>query len=160
MLKRYQPPANPALEELARESPTQRLDRLLHAGAAPLTGGLSPVALSLAWADWAWHLAVSPGRQMDLSATAAQLAAETWRTAMGLSEPAEPAGDADDDPRFRHPAWADWPFNALRSGFRNSEAFWRDAAYMPGMTEHHAVMTRFFAKQWLGMMAPANWLVP
>jgi polyhydroxyalkanoate synthase len=158
MLKRYQPPANPALEELARESPTQRLDRLLHAGAAPLTGGLSPVALSLAWADWAWHLAVSPGRQMDLSATAAQLAAETWRTAMGLSEPAEPAGDADDDPRFRHPAWADWPFNALRSGFRNSEAFWRDAAYMPGMTEHHAVMTRFFAKQWLGMMAPANWL--
>jgi polyhydroxyalkanoate synthase len=95
---------------------------------------------------------------MDLSATAAQLAAETWRTAMGLSEPAEPAGDADDDPRFRHPAWADWPFNALRSGFRNSEAFWRDAAYMPGMTEHHTVMTRFFAKQWLGMMAPANWL--
>ena len=73
MLKRYEAPANPALEELARESPTQRLDRLLHTSAAPLTGGLSPVALALAWADWAWHLAVSPGRQMDLAATAAQL---------------------------------------------------------------------------------------
>ncbi|HSQ71581.1 MAG TPA: alpha/beta fold hydrolase, partial [Rubrivivax sp.] len=158
MLKKYEAPANPALEELARESPTQRLDRLLHTSAAPLTGGLSPVALALAWADWAWHLAVSPGRQMDLAAAAAQLGADTWRTAMGLSEAPEPAGDADDDPRFRHPAWAAWPFNALRSGFRNSEAFWRDAAYMPGMTEHHAEMTRFFARQWLGMMAPANWL--
>ena len=29
---------------------------------------------------------------------------------------------------------------------------------MPGMTAHHTEMTRFFAKQWLGMMAPANWL--
>ena len=46
----------------------ERLDRLLHASAAPLTRGLSPVSLSLAWADWAWHLAVSPGRQMELAA--------------------------------------------------------------------------------------------
>jgi len=158
MLKKYQAPTASPLQELARESPTQRLDRLLHAGVAPLTGGLSPVALSLAWADWAWHLGVSPGRQMDLSARAAQLAGDTWRTAMGVTEPPGPAGDADDDPRFRHPAWAAWPFNALRSGFRNSEAFWRDAAYMPGMTVHHTEMTRFFAKQWLGLWAPANWL--
>jgi len=157
MLKRVDPPANPVLEELARESPTQRLDRLLHTSAAPLTGGLSPVALALAWADWAWHLAVSPGRQMDLAATATQLATDTCHTAVGLGESAAPAGDADDDPRFRHPAWAAWPFNALRSGFRNSEAFWRDAAYMPGMTAHHNEMTRFFAKQWLGLWAPANW---
>jgi poly[(R)-3-hydroxyalkanoate] polymerase subunit PhaC len=158
MLKRTQERADSALQELARESSTQRLDRLLHAGVAPLTGGLSPVALSLAWADWAWHLAVSPGCQMDLSARAAQLAGDTWRTAMGVAEPPEPAGDADDDPRFRHPAWAAWPFNALRSGFRNSEAYWREASHMPGMTAHHAEMTRFFAKQWLSLWAPANWL--
>ena len=47
-------PASPR----ADESPTQRLDRLLHTAAAPLTGGLSPVALALATADWAWHLGV------------------------------------------------------------------------------------------------------
>ena len=46
----------------------------------------------------------------------------------------------------------------MRTGFRNAEAFWREASHVPGMTAHHADMTRFFARQWLGVMAPANWL--
>ena len=142
------------------ESPTQRLDRLLYASTAPLTNGLSPVSLSLAWADWAWHLAVSPGRQMELAALGTQLAADTLQHAVsnGGADDTQLAGSTDDDPRFRHPAWATWPYSVLRSGFRNSEAFWREAAHMPGMTAHHAEMTQFFARQALGMMAPANWL--
>jgi polyhydroxyalkanoate synthase subunit PhaC len=137
------------------ESPTQRLDRLLHTSAAPLTRGLSPVSLSLAWADWAWHLALSPGRQMELAALATQLGRDSVQVALGGDESA-PAGEADDDPRFRHPAWTQWPFNALRHGFRNQEAFWREATHMPGMTAHHAQETAFFARQWLGMLTPAN----
>jgi hypothetical protein len=35
----------------------------------------------------------------------------------------------------------------MRAGFRNAEAFWRDATQVPGMTAHHAEMTRFFARQ-------------
>lgn len=155
---KYQPAVGAESRALAAETPTQRLDRLVHANAAPLWGGLSPVGLSLAWADWAWHLAVSPGRQMELLALASQLGGDAWRTAAGVEVPTEPAGDADDDPRFRHPAWADWPFNAYRAGFRNAEAFWREAATLPTMTAHHAEVTKFFARQWLGVMAPANWL--
>jgi long-chain fatty acid transport protein len=66
-----------------QESPTQRLDRLAHSSVSPLAGGLSPVSLALAWADWAWHLAVSPGRQMDLGALAMRHAQVTWRVALG-----------------------------------------------------------------------------
>ncbi|MBL8332109.1 MAG: polyhydroxyalkanoic acid synthase, partial [Rubrivivax sp.] len=139
------------------ETPTQRLDRLTHSAFAGATGGLSPISLALAWADWAWHLGVSPGRCMDLSAHAAQAMADTWRVALGGSAD-DAAGEADDDPRFRHPAWAGYPFNVLRAGFRNAESFWRDAASTPGMTRHHADMTQFFARQWLGMLGPANWL--
>jgi polyhydroxyalkanoate synthase len=138
------------------EEPTRRLDRLLHAAVAQVTGGLSPISLSLAWADWAWHLAALPGRQLELAALAAQLAGETLRTVAGEGTP--PAGHADDDPRFRHEAWSQWPFSVLRAGFRGSEIFWREAAAVPGMSTHHVDMTRFFARQWLGMMAPANWL--
>jgi len=139
------------------ETPTQRLDRVLHAAAAPLTRGLSPVSLSLAWADWCWHLAISPGRQMELAALAAELAADDLRVAAGGTDD-EPAGMADDDPRFRHPAWTRWPYSALRHAFRNQEVFWRAAASAPGMTEHHAALTQFFARQWLGMLTPANGL--
>ena len=46
------------------------LDRLLQAWQAKLTGGLSPVAMSLAWLDWAAHLAQMPGRQASLAARA------------------------------------------------------------------------------------------
>jgi polyhydroxyalkanoate synthase subunit PhaC len=150
-------PNDRAVQAHADESPTQRLDRLVHTSAAPFTGGLSPVSLSLAMADWAWHLGVSPGRQLELAALATQLARDTLQTSAGDGDEA-PAGDADDDPRFRHEAWRNWPFNVLRNGFRNSEAFWREAARVPGMTAHHAEMTQFFARQCLGMMAPANWL--
>jgi polyhydroxyalkanoate synthase len=139
------------------ETATQRLDRLVHSAWSPAFGGLSPVSLALAWADWAWHLGVSPGRQMELGARAVQAMADTWRAAAGEPQP-EPAGDADDDPRFRHSAWAQWPFNVWRAGFREAEAFWRDASRMPGMTAHHADMNAFFAKQWLGAIGPANWL--
>jgi polyhydroxyalkanoate synthase subunit PhaC len=145
-----------ALAASAPEQPTQRLDRLVHNQLSKMTGGLSPVAQSLALADWAWHLALSPGRQLELAALAAQAAADTWRDAPADHTPQEAA--ADDDPRFRHPAWGIWPFNVLRAGFRHAEAFWREAAVVPGMSEHHAEMTRFYARQWLGMMAPANWL--
>jgi polyhydroxyalkanoate synthase len=139
------------------ETPTQRLDRLLHASSAPWTGSLSPVSMALAWADWAWHLGVSPGRQMDLAARAVQLGHDTLRFAAGHADD-HPAGEADEDPRFRHPDWTQWPFNVMRHGFRNQEAFWREAASVPGMTAHHAEVTQFFARQWLGMLTPANWL--
>ncbi len=150
-------PIEPIAQPQAEETATQRLDRLFHADLLPFTRGLSPVSLALAGADWAWHLGTQPGRQLELASLAARLAGDTVRIALGQL-PDVPAGDADDDPRFRHAAWAAWPFNLLRTGFRQSEAFWREAASAPGMTPHHAAMTQFFARQWLGMMAPANWL--
>lgn len=153
MTKRQPTPASRVAAVQPRETPTQRLDRLTHAAAAPLTGGLSPVSMGLALADWAWHLGVSPGRQLELAALATQLT----RDSLDTRDSAD-AGAADDDPRFRHEAWANWPFSQIRKGFRNAESFWQEATRVPGMTGHHTDMTQFFAKQWLGLMAPANWL--
>jgi len=92
---------------------------------------------------------------MELAALAAQLATDT---VLADGKVPEDAGTADDDPRFRHEAWAAWPFSQIRTGFRNAEAFWREASQVLGMTAHHADMTQFFAKQWLAMLGPANWL--
>lgn len=140
----------------AGESPTLRLDQRLHAAMAPLTGGLSPVSLSLALADWSWHLALAPGRQMELAALATRLANDTLRI---RDDDSKGVGATDDDPRFRHEAWGAWPFSQMRAGFRNAEAFWLEAACVPGMTAHHTDLTQFFARQWLGMLTPANWLL-
>ena len=135
------------------ETPTQKLDRLIQTAVAPVAGNLSPIALSLAFADWAWHLAASPGRQMELAVLATQLASDTAQMRDGSSQG---EGLKDDDPRFRAEEWSQWPFSQWRTGFRNAEAFWREAAKVPGVTEHHTALVDFFARQYLDMMSPAN----
>ena len=142
--------------ELKKESATERLDRHVHSALADTMGGLSPVSLALAWADWAWHLSLSPGRQMELAGKTLKLFAQSC-TPEAIA--AQDGGASDEDPRFRHPAWAQWPFCQLRAGFKQSEKFWSEAAQVPGMTSHHTQMTQFFAQQWLGMLTPANGLI-
>ena len=138
------------------ETPTQKLDRLAQSAAASLYNNLSPVTLSLALADWAWHLAASPGRQLELATLAAQLAIDTARLEDGSTNG---VGLRDDDPRFRADEWAQWPFNRWRTAFRNAEVFWREASQVPGVSTHHGQLVGFFARQWLDMMTPANHLL-
>ena len=141
--------------EIPKETATQQLDRLWHSAIAESLGGLSPVSLALALADWAWHLGLSPGRQMELSRLALKLTEQSCSPANVISKH---KGLDDEDPRFRHEAWARWPFCQMRAAFRNCEIFWAEAASAPGMTAHHAQITHFFARQWLGMLTPANGL--
>lgn len=153
---RSEPPAARQQVRTETETPTQKLDRLVQSSVAGMTGHLSPIALGLAFADWAWHLGASPGRQLELAALGAQLAMDTLHTRDGASQG---VGAQDDDPRFRADEWATWPFSQWRAGFRNAEAFWREAARVPGVSEHHTQMVDFFARQYLGMMTPANSLL-
>ncbi len=150
-------PATLAIESVdpARlaETPTEKLDRVAQSNAAAVFRHLSPVTLGLAWADWAWHLSAAPGRQMELAALAAKLA---LRTARASDHADDGLGLHDDDPRFRAEEWAQWPFSQWRAGFRNAEAFWREAAQVPGVSEHHTQLVGFFARQYLDMLSPAN----
>jgi polyhydroxyalkanoate synthase len=58
-------PASVTSEGQPREA--YRFDREFHAMLACLTGGISPVALSLAFIDWASHLAAAPRQQMEIA---------------------------------------------------------------------------------------------
>src|SRR5271169_5942701 len=55
-----QPPETPP-----QQAEPYQDDRALHAMFASLTGGVSPVALSLAYIDWASHLTGAPQRRME-----------------------------------------------------------------------------------------------
>lgn len=45
----------------------ETLDHAAAAMVAQATHGLSPATLVQAWSDWALHLAISPGRQLQLA---------------------------------------------------------------------------------------------
>ncbi len=131
------------------------LDRTLHAAQARLTAGLSITALSLAWADWALHIADQPGRQMDL----ARQAASDWnalaRQALGLKfEPVQPEPQ---DHRFRDQGWQHGPAALAAQAFLRTERFWDKAIKdTPGVSRENERIVNFAARQLLDVVAPSN----
>ncbi len=126
------------------------LDRLLHASQARLTGSLSPASLTLAYLDWALHLANAPGRRLELL----EEAARQWAR---LGTPPRWIAPARGDHRFADPAWARPPFNAIAQAFLLGEAWWRDATRgPPGVAKSHGDVVSFVTRQALDVFAPSN----
>lgn len=119
--------------------------------------GLSPVSMALATADWAMHLALSPGRQMVLGQRALALGQQAWLAAARPLPEAEADAVPENDARFRDPSWQQWPFRALKEGFKASDAWWREAAQVDGMSRHYQHVVDFFTRQTLDALSPSNW---
>jgi polyhydroxyalkanoate synthase len=138
------------------------VDRLLHAFQARVTGGVSPTSLTLAFLDWAVHLAGSPGAQQRLADKAvrkagrlAAHAAERWR------DPAAPPciEPLPQDHRFDDPAWRQWPFDLLVQAFLLSQQWWHNATTgIEGVSRHHEEVVAFCARQMLDVASPSNFL--
>jgi polyhydroxyalkanoate synthase len=152
------------LGRIASEGPEadarwETLDRLAHAQIGAATGGISPASLAAAYADWAMHVALSPGKQLQLAEKAFKKTLRWWlyanRAAQADCEPCiEPLPQ---DRRFADPAWNRWPFNVLYQGFLLTQQWWHVATSgVPGVTRHHEAMVNFAARQWLDRLAPAN----
>ena len=147
--------------------PINPLDMALQNHIAKLTGGISPASVSLAWMDWAMHLATSPGKQMELVGLAQRQAAE-WPPFLkkkllqisqtGGAQSAEPEiSEATSDTRFADKAWQQWPYNVMSKAFLQSQDFWEVATSgVRGMTAHHEDVVNFMARQLLDMVSPSN----
>ena len=138
----------------------EAIDRSVHASIARFTGGISPAALALAFADWQLHLAASPGKQFALAGEAARSA---YRFAEALTLPnakfapwslVEPAPA---DRRFAAPDWKLPPFNMMAQAFLLTEQWWHSAATgVRGLSQANAAIADFAMRQCLDMAAPSN----
>ncbi len=138
------------------------LDRVLHAGLARATAGISPAAMGLAYADWWVHLALAPGKQ-------AQLAQSAWSKLLDLApaaslEAAATAGPsamrpARRDKRFEDPDWLAPPFNRITQGFLAMQDWWQESTTeVRGVSKHHQAMVSFAARQLLDVVSPSNFV--
>jgi len=140
---------------------TGDVDRELHAMIARLTGGLSPVALSLAYFDWAAHLAAAPERRMEIAKTAA---ASLGRFVQMVSHYASPDQQPwslirpqPQDRRFAAPEWENPPFNLSAQAFLLGEQWWHDATTgVRGVAPANEAIVEFSVRQVLDMIAPSN----
>ncbi|MFS2134447.1 PHA/PHB synthase family protein [Duganella sp. Dugasp56] len=124
------------------------LDLYLQSQVARMTGGVSPIAMSLAFHDWWQHLAVSPGKCSELLAY--------WSGALAGGAQAVDVGA---DKRFADAAWRQWPFSGYAQVFKHAEEFWKQATCgVAGVSSHHADVVAFTARQLLDMYSPSNFL--
>ena len=137
-------------------------DRLLHASLGRMTGGISPTALQLAFADWMGHLALNPGRQVALQEKglrkALRLAAFAGHCAAGdqQSRCIEPLAN---DHRFDAKAWGEWPFSLIHQSFLLQQQWWHVATTgVPGVDPHHEEVVNFTVRQMLDVFSPSNFL--
>ncbi|MEO8123100.1 MAG: alpha/beta fold hydrolase [Burkholderiales bacterium] len=146
--------ARPSGPSVDGRDAAQALDSTARALSAKFTLGLSPISLGLAFADWAWHLASAPG-------TAARLATAARTGLAGALS--TPPGDASEalaaDPRFRDEGWKQWPYSLLANVHLARQAWWDEALQVRGVERHHHDVVRLFARQWLDMQSPNNWLL-
>jgi hypothetical protein len=135
------------------------LDRSLHAAVARLTGGVSPAALSLAFEDWAQHLAASPDKQIAL----ANEALNNWVRFVGFCALAcgrDACASSFADKRFEGEEWRHWPFNAIAEAFLLMQHWWEAATTeLYGVSRHHQAVVSFLAHQALDIVSPTNFVL-
>ena len=137
------------------------LDHAARAVVVSVTGGISPVSLAAAYADWAMHLALAPGKQAQLVEKAFKKALRWGLFAYGALRPAcEPCIEPlPQDKRFSDATWNSWPYNLMAQNFLLTQQWWHVATSgVPGMTRHHEDMVNFGARQWLDRLAPSNFV--
>lgn len=150
----------PSLSPKGVEGAGSSIDQPLNAWLGRFTGGLSPVALAQAYADWAQHLLMSPDKQMVI----AEKAWSKWSRYMGFclkvcTDPECPGciDPLPQDKRFSTEEWQHWPYRFYYQGFLLAQQWWHNATTdVPGVSNHHEEMVSFVARQLLDVISPAN----
>ncbi|MGI9433754.1 MAG: PHA/PHB synthase family protein [Geminicoccaceae bacterium] len=141
---------------------THALDRAFKANLARLTKGISPAGMLALYVDWFSHLALSPGKQLQLMEKAARKNARlalyagqsaTQRTLLPCIEP------LPQDKRFRSEAWQQWPYNLMYQSFLLTQQWWHNATTdIDGLSDERERVISFVARQILDRYAPSNGL--
>ena len=142
------------------------LDHAFKANLAQLTAGISPAGLASTCFDWLSHLALSPGKQLELIDKANRKALRLARYAgrAALDPDTAPCIDPlPQDRRFQDPGWQHWPYNLFYQTFLLNQQWWHNATTdIDGLAPESERVVSFIARQLLDHWSPSNlpWLNP
>ncbi|MEO0997147.1 MAG: alpha/beta fold hydrolase [Pseudomonadota bacterium] len=134
------------------------LDREFKSRLAALFRGMSPIEIATAYFDWLSHLAISPGKQLQLLQSLLKKA-----SLLGLHGVAALAGNGRDGPakrlerRVSGPEWQNWPFSLFAQAHELGREFFDEAtADVAGLSPAHRKLVRFLNQQVIDALSPAN----
>lgn len=137
------------------------LDKVFHATLARWTGGLSPIALTMAYLDWGAHLIAAPQRQIEIVRDAMVAGSRLAYRALPMEVASHVAWDLikpqPNDHRFNSPEWEAEPYNLLAQAFLLSEQWWHNTTTkIRGVSPASEAVVEFSVRQVLDMFAPSN----
>lgn len=139
------------------------IDRSFHAALARLTGGVSPAAVALAFADWQLHLLASPGKRASLVGQAMQNAFDLIDSMVprhATFQPWSVIRPPENDRRFTGSDWELPSFNFLAQGFLLTEQWWHSTTTgIHGLAHSNAAIADFALRQCLDTVAPTNFAI-
>lgn len=110
--------------------------------------------------DWSLHMALAPGKALDLAKQCATASSETAQSIQFVHATQWRAARMCDDPRFCDDAWSRWPYWLYRDAFLQTQKWWEAATTAtPGVERHHEELVRFLARQLLDACSPSNCIV-
>jgi polyhydroxyalkanoate synthase subunit PhaC len=124
--------------------------------------GIYP-AFNLSLFDWLLHFSISPFTQIKLAHSYYEKALQllSYFCSKNFNYEQTNKCEIDDiinnDKRFKHDGWKEYPFNVYLAAFLLVEKFGKesiDSIY--GTTSHHKLMNHFAFKQWLNIISPIN----
>lgn len=150
---------HPGAGEFQRED--HELDRAFSAMLARMTGGISPAALSMAYLDWACHLAAAPQRQIEIARDAWHGMRQVVERSVHFADPHRASWDLikpqANDHRFSKPQWTTQPFNLFAQAFLLGEEWWHKATTgVRGVDPSNEAVVDFSLRQLLDIYAPSN----
>jgi polyhydroxyalkanoate synthase len=144
--------------ELFDQSQISTMDREFRTALAQASMGMSPLELALATLDWISHLAISPGKRLQLAQSFMgklyQLGIYSVESIYkkGAEGPASAI-----ERRMSGDAWQKWPFKVFAQAHQTSKDWWKEATIgVEGVRGEHEVLVHSIANQILDMISPAN----
>ncbi len=144
--------------EILDESQIKDMDRTFRTALAQASQGTSPLELGLATMDWISHLAISPGKRVQLAQSflgkLQQLGIYSIESLFNKSAEG-PASTIER--RMSSEAWQKWPFKVFAQAHQVSKDWWKEATLgVEGVRGEHEIQMHALADQILDMLSPAN----
>ncbi|MFZ1104735.1 MAG: poly-beta-hydroxybutyrate polymerase N-terminal domain-containing protein [Hyphomicrobiaceae bacterium] len=142
----------------------EALDHASSYALSRVTLGLSPAALAEAYFDWTVHLALAPGKQLQLTQEALRNTLRFWNYVATCALQERPGRvciePLPNDKRFSADAWHAWPFNTIHQAFLLQQQWWHSATTgVRGVTPQHERQVDFATRQLLDIFSPANFVL-
>nr|WP_298413729.1 alpha/beta fold hydrolase [uncultured Halomonas sp.] len=142
------------------------MDQAFKANMATLTGGITPAGVSTVIYEWLAHLAMSPGKQMELAEDVGFKVEHLLRhiRRANMSTGNQPCIEPTlQDDRFSGEAWSRWPYNFIYQSFLLQQEWWENATTnIDGLSKSTENVVSFIGRQMLDRWSPSNfpWLNP